>query len=141
MADTSPTQDRLAVANFILKVLGLVLLVFVAIVIKKPLIDRLSTNLQEVEAFGVRFSFVADQVEETFWEAAENDPGRWGDPNVAIPSIKNRLELVGSAVAGTRVLWVAPRPTVTASPTARRSCFTRYSMWRKDVWTGDVRLD
>lgn len=106
MSDTSPTQDRLAVANFLLKLAGVVVLVLIAWPLRGPLVERLSTGLEEVEAFGVKFKFVASRIEDTFTEASAADPKRWGDPAVTVPSLRARLEALGPAISGARVLWV-----------------------------------
>ena len=102
----SRLKDLLTLAEFVLKGAALILLVIVVWMFKDPLLERLSGGVKEVEAFGVRISFVENQLRATFSEAAASGAGRWQDANAALPSIRSRLEAIGRFISGARALWL-----------------------------------
>lgn len=103
----SKLKDRLDLAEFVLKILVIGLLIVAAVILKDPLLERLgSAGVQEIEAFGVRVSFVENQLQETISKATAADPKRWQDASVALPSIRTRIEVMGRVLPGSRGLWI-----------------------------------
>lgn len=121
MSESEAPDSRrwLPIARYLLQVTTFLFLVIVTVKLWDPLSQRLTMDLEEAEALGIRLNSVQAQLETTFLQAADSAvvgaasadeasavAARWGDLDVALPSLQSRLERVGSALPGTRVLWL-----------------------------------
>ncbi len=98
-------REWLSVAEFGLKVIVLFLGIVAVLLLWGPLKEKFTTDIGEIEAFGIRLAFVTDQLEDLAGQSNVADSTRQ-ELKYAIPSIENRLKGIGKLVIGSRILWL-----------------------------------